>query len=215
LELKKPPADDSKPKTGADDELFRGLVGKDPGPVDASKNPLEEAVKGMRSAQERIQEKDTSQATREIQEDVVANLQKLIDMMKNNQNKPPAPEPGSPPPPQNQQQPQPEDGNPMPKPEVPESQPEAGQESQPQTTQQESENALDSTEEERQARDAKAKLSPRPEMLNDVWGHLPPSFRQKRLSLSSDKYLPKYEDLARRYFEALAEPARDSRMKTP
>jgi hypothetical protein len=35
------------------------------------------------------------------------------------------------------------------------------------------------------------------------------------LSLSGDKYLPKYEDLARRYFEALAEPARNSNMKTP
>ncbi len=49
-------------------------------------------------------------------------------------------------------------------------------------------------------------------MLNEVWGHLPPSVRDKLLNLGSDKYLPKYEDLARRYFEALAEP---DRKKTP
>ncbi len=52
-------------------------------------------------------------------------------------------------------------------------------------------------------------------MLNAVWGHLPPSVREKMLSLSSDKYLPKYEDLARRYFEALAEPSRNQTMKNP
>jgi hypothetical protein len=119
-EPKAPPkAQPGKPKTGRDEELLRGLVGKDPLATDATKNPLEEAIQGMRSAQERIQGKDTGKETREIQEDVVANLQKLIDLAKKNQNKPPSPQSGSPKSPQNPAQAQPRNVEPMSKPEVP------------------------------------------------------------------------------------------------
>ncbi len=209
---KTPPADGSEePKSKEDQELFRGLVGKDPAQGDPTKNPLEDAVSGMRSAQERIQGQDVGEKTREIQEDVVANLQKLIDLAKKNQNKPPSPMSNAPQPMNDQEQPKPME-EPMPQ---GAEEPKNNTETQQQTTTKERENAQDSTEEERQAQNAKANLSARREMLNGVWGHLPPSVRQKLLNASSDKYLPKYEDLARRYFEALAEPAKNSSMKTP
>ena len=205
---------EKKPDPGVDAELFRGLTGKEPAGGDLSKNPLEEAISGMRSAQERIQGQDAGQETREIQEDVVANLEKLIDLMKNNPNRPPSS--SGQPQPQNQK-PEPQTGEPQPMPRPSE----AGSEEQPQTQQeqkptvQESESAKESTEDQRDPRNANANLSRRQEMLTEVWGHLPPSVRTQLLSLGGDKYLPKYEDLARRYFEALAEPDRNSRMKTP
>lgn len=214
--LKPPKKDDENEK------LFRDLVGKDPGTSDPAKNPLEEAIQGMRSARDRIQGQDTGKETREIQEDVVANLQKLIEMAKNNQNKPPSSSSDSPPPQQQQNQDNPQnqpnpEANPKPQnaAQNPQSkgQGEDQEQTQTQTNQQNRDQAEQSTDEERQARNAKANLAAREEMLNEVWGHLPPSVRAKLMNLSSDKYLPKYEDLARRYFESLAEPDRPSSMK--
>ncbi|MDA1213759.1 MAG: hypothetical protein O2955_14685 [Planctomycetota bacterium] len=42
-------------------------------------------------------------------------------------------------------------------------------------------------------------------LAKDVWGHLPDSVREQMLNLFSEKYLPRYEDLIRRYYEALAD----------
>ncbi|MCA9073368.1 MAG: hypothetical protein KDA84_30800, partial [Planctomycetaceae bacterium] len=195
---------------------------EEPKMVDATKNPLEEAINGMRSAQDRLQGKNTGKETREIQEDVVANLQKLIDLAKNNQNNSSSSS-DSPPPPQDQNQNDPEnkpnpEANPQPQDTTQQPQPmnqdQEQQQNQTQTPKQNREKADQSTDEERQAREAKAKLAARQEMLNEVWGHLPPSLRTQLMNMSSDKYLPKYEDLARRYFESLAEPDRPSKMKT-
>ena len=45
-------------------------------------------------------------------------------------------------------------------------------------------------------------------LAKDVWGHLPPQLRQELLNVYSEKYLPKYEDMVRRYYEALADESR-------
>ena len=46
-------------------------------------------------------------------------------------------------------------------------------------------------------------------LTKDVWGHLPPHLREQLLNVYSEKYLPKYEELVRQYYEALAEQSRD------
>ncbi|MFM8580183.1 MAG: hypothetical protein ACKOFW_01640, partial [Planctomycetaceae bacterium] len=46
---------------------------------------------------------------------------------------------------------------------------------------------------------------------NDVWGHLPPTVREALQKSFNERYLPKYEELVRRYYESLAEKRRDSR----
>ena len=46
---------------------------------------------------------------------------------------------------------------------------------------------------------------------NDVWGHLPPTVRETLQKSFNERYLPKYEELVRRYYESLAEKRRDSR----
>lgn len=45
-------------------------------------------------------------------------------------------------------------------------------------------------------------------VVKDVWGHLPPHLRDQLLNVYGEKYLPKYEDLVRRYYEVLAEQSR-------
>jgi hypothetical protein len=46
-------------------------------------------------------------------------------------------------------------------------------------------------------------------LTKDVWGHLPPHLREQLLNVYSEKYLPKYEELVRQYYEALAQQSRD------
>ena len=73
--------------------------------------------------------------------------------------------------------------------------------------------AGESTEQNlRQARERAAALARRRALIDEVWGHLPPAMRERLLNVGSEKLLPKYEGLIRRYYEALAEPDRaDSR----
>ncbi|VAX41897.1 hypothetical protein MNBD_PLANCTO02-2703 [hydrothermal vent metagenome] len=42
----------------------------------------------------------------------------------------------------------------------------------------------------------------------NVWGHLPATLRKKLLNIYSEKYLPQYDDVVRKYFESLAEEGR-------
>ena len=44
------------------------------------------------------------------------------------------------------------------------------------------------------------------EIVRDAWGHLPPRLRDQILNAGSDRYLPEYDSLVRRYFESLAQP---------
>lgn len=45
-------------------------------------------------------------------------------------------------------------------------------------------------------------------VVKDVWGHLPPHLRDQLLNVYGEKYLPKYEELVRKYYEVLAEQSR-------
>jgi hypothetical protein len=172
----------------------------------AGKDPLERAIEGMRQARQRMSDKDTGSGTREVQEQVIKDLEKLIQQAKN-------PPKGSPPPPpqssqnQNPQNNRNQDRQKSPQPNTPEDQKQQTGESGDAQNQQktESDNARESSDEARAAREREAELSRRRDLVKDVWGHLPPALRQKLLNANSDKSLPRYDDLIRRYFESLAE----------
>jgi aspartate aminotransferase-like enzyme len=52
-------------------------------------------------------------------------------------------------------------------------------------------------------------------LIKDVWGHLPPHVREAMLNSMSEKYLPKYEELVKKYYEALAQKTKtENRKKT-
>lgn len=46
----------------------------------------------------------------------------------------------------------------------------------------------------------------RQDSFSDVWGHLPERVRDRLMNLKGDRYLPKYDDLIRRYYESLTQP---------
>jgi hypothetical protein len=157
----------------------------------------------MRSAQERIQKKDTGEQTREIQQQVVSDLEKLIELAKqmsaNSSQQPQQPNP---------QQPAGED-----------SENKQGKSQQKQGVRRpagpdKKDNAASpqarSPEDER--REAQL-LDQRGTAA--VWGHLPEKLREELRNVDAGKTLSKYSDLVRRYYQALAEqnknPPREER----
>lgn len=51
----------------------------------------------------------------------------------------------------------------------------------------------------------------RTNLATSVWGHLPPRVREQMQSSFNERFLPKYDELVRKYYEALATQARDEK----
>lgn len=166
---------------------------------------LERAIEGMRNAKDRVAGSDTGQRTQEIQNQVVKDLQELLAMMKkqqrNRQNQPPPENDGQPnadQSPDQRQKAQKGQGDPQ----------NSGQRQEPHDGRRNQGKASDSQERVDPARAALAEESRRAQMIKDVWGHLPPHLRTAMQNTFSENYLPKYEGLVKKYYEALAEKNR-------
>lgn len=188
-----PPEVKPRVRSSDDDDLFKQLTGDKSKRSATDVNPLQQAIEEMRKAQQRIGKRDTGEETRKLQENVVSNLQMLIEKIKQQSQSSPSSSGGSPMPSDdesNQQNSQP----PEPKP--------------ADNGQTRDDKSEESTDEPRDAENRKiGRLTPG-QMDKEVWGHLPPKLRQQLLNAWADKYLPKYDDLVRRYFESLAEEGR-------
>ena len=210
-----------KPKD-ADDldrELIKSLEG-DKGTTDAKgDDALDRAIRGMRNAGRRIEEEELDGETHDIQEKVVAELDELIKQLKRR------------PPPSQQNKPQNEDQQDQ---QDQQNQKQSKKQQQPQNSAQQKqksqqkkggskqeqqkskaeqskeEKAQESTDKIRNDKTKTAEEQRREKLDRDVWGHLPPSLREKLLNVSSEKFLPKYEEMVRSYYEALAERNRQA-----
>lgn len=193
------PADQKPPSSDADDDdkLFKKLLGETAEKQQPKDDLLERAIKGMRNAQQRIDNDDSGVKTRQLQQRVVTDLEQLIKRLQEQQaksrrgrrasNRPKAADP-------NEQSPD------SPKPA--ESKQNDGNRTSP-------DKSTESTDKLRDAENRAMKnLMTSKDMDSYVWGHLPPKLRQKLKNTFSDTYLPKYDDLVRRYFSALAEEGR-------
>ena len=193
------PADTNPPSSGADDDdkLFNNLIDGTGKKQQPKTDLLESAIEGMRNAQRRIDENDSSLKTRQLQQRVVTDLEQLIKRLQEQQAQSRRGGGAS-------RRPQTADPNrQVPDPSKPEElEPNDGNRTSP-------DKSAESTDKPRQAENHAMKnlVTPK-QMVRDVWGHLPPKLRQKLLNAYSDTYLPKYDDLVRRYFSALAEEGR-------
>lgn len=197
-------------KSTLNEELLKALE-SETDDKDEAVDRLERAIAGMREAQKQIDAQDTGESTQEIQTQVVKDLEQLIDAIKNAQSQP-----------NNQQQ-----SKKKKKLNLKQEQQKLMQEqlnpansSKQEQEGSEAENAKkagqpkdggDSTEQIQRQKTLDAERARRQQLSKDVWGHLPPALRDKLLNVYSDKYLPKYEDLVRRYYESLAERNRKRR----
>jgi len=192
--------------TGDDEELLKAVEPDLEQQIADEIDRLERAIGGMRTAQKRIAGSDTSAETQKIQERVVKDLEGLLAFLRKhqqrqssqssqNQDQDPS---------QNQRQKiQKEQGNPQnsgAKKGAPSNDSQGGRRN--------DDKSADSQERSDAARAKAADEARRAQLIKDVWGHLPPHLREAMQSAFSEKYLPKYEDLVKSYYEALAEKNR-------
>ncbi|MDA0285311.1 MAG: hypothetical protein O3B86_18330 [Planctomycetota bacterium] len=170
---------------------------------------LDETVEAMREVSRRLDNKSLTEETEKLQTSIVSNIDLLIEKL---QNRPlPGPPPSSDSSDENPQQDQ--QPGPQPQPQnTQQNQPGADSASRPGERPQAGK-AGESTEQNlRQAQERAAALARRRALIDEVWGHLPPAMRERLLNVGSETLLPRYEEMIRRYYEALAEPERsDSR----
>lgn len=215
----KPAGGQTKPSS-TDEELLKDLVpgiplgGKEDKPNDGSPelDELDRTITSMRQVGKRLDDGDTSDETRDLQAGILLDIDSLIEKLKKQPPPPPNPNQNSPQDqsPDNEQKPQQSDTQSKPK-----TQPKPTAGEQPSGKQptgsgagqkQENKDAGESTEENRQKAQARATaLAHRRALINEVWGHLPPALREKLLNVGSEKLLPQYEELIRRYYESLAD----------
>ncbi|MDB5348163.1 MAG: hypothetical protein JWP89_6540 [Schlesneria sp.] len=221
-------ADEAKGKEGSlldklSKELFKDL---DEGQTKKPEkdNKLERAANGMRDAGDKLNENQTGQDTRKVQEQVIRDLDELIKQMQN-----------PPPPPQGQggggggggssggasgkgSQSQ------MQKPGGGQGQSQQGQSRQmsgqgkagkagqgqqgtesSKSGSQEKKVAEGSDERTESERKASEEAARKKKLEMDVWGHLPPHLRDQLLNTYGEKVLPKYQHLVKQFYEALSE----------
>ena len=164
---------------------------------------LERAIEGMRSAQKRISSADTSGETQKIQEQVVTDLQDILAQLKKQQNRQQSQSPN-----QNRDQNQQQSERRKMQKEQTDPQNSSSKKqdksSEPRDGRRNEGKSADSQERTDPARAVEEKAR-RAQMIKDVWGHLPPHVREAMLNSVSEKYLPKYEELVKKYYEALAQ----------
>ena len=204
---------------------------KDPPKDDSAEEAakLREKIKEqMQAAEKKLKERDTGKDTRQLQDDALRDIDKLIDLAR---QPPPPPPPqqqpmdGSPPPMGGDQQPQ--GGKPQPQPGT-QQRPQSGQarrERREQRRQQMEQQARGGGSRQQsqpggkragpQAQSTPAQIgmngpaARQPDQLGDVvkdiWGHLPETLRQEVDHYYRDRFMPRYQDLLREYYQRLAE----------
>lgn len=208
------PAEDDAPKTeeqppaASSDSKSSESKPSEPKVIEKPFDPiasLERIMTGMKLSVELLRKSEAATATKTTQPQVVKDLDELIRKLESQSNSsPPPPDPSQNPPPQENQEQQPGQQQPQPDPRN------SGQ-----PRQQPSQNGK--TPEELPSKESsERKQPPAPPRARDtlsgqqlyekeVWGHLPPSLKRELLNIYSEKYIPQYEDLIRRYYESLAE----------
>ncbi|MCA9220176.1 MAG: hypothetical protein KDA71_07590 [Planctomycetales bacterium] len=164
-----------------DDALRRDLpVGEDIG-QESDANPLAEIALRMKQVERRIGNRETSSRLQAMQQDIVAELDRLIQQM----------------------QQQPSGGQSK-------SSPSSGsQQSSSQSSvsgaQESKQPATNSAPRLGKADGESADLAEMQKMLDEVWGHLPARVREQMQNATVEQFLPKYERLIEEYYKRLAE----------
>jgi len=179
--------------------------GKNPPTAVDPLKKLQKILEGMKLSSELIRKSEAGAATKTTQPQVVKDLDELIQFLESQANSSP---PMPPDPPQQPQQPMDQDpmsGEQQPQPK-PQNSGEPGKQ-QPVSGEPEEGRAKESTERKKppQAPREGKSLSGQQLYEKEVWGHLPPALRRELMNVYSEKYIPQYEELVRRYYESLAE----------
>lgn len=186
--------------------LRESLLGRpDGGKPEEPPDPLQRAVEGMQTAKQRLAARQTGTGTQQVQKQVVRDLEELIRLAARQQQSPQsagAPD-GTP------QKPRASE-NQTGKPKTPADEPvEAPTVSSPDSEMTTGDPGKKPSEADPRPRDEadaeRVRMARRRQLIDQIWGHLPPAARQELQNVKGEQYLPKYNDLIRQYFESLAE----------
>ena len=194
---KKPAAsqpDEPGPPRGKDIE---GLAGEDLGSAGESSDPLTRIGQQMRKVERRIAQHDASTGTQQLQQEIIAGLDKLIEQAKQQQNSPQnasaKKQPGSQ------------------RSKVKQSEQQAGQKPGDGSGATSQKPAQDSSD--RLGPDDARQVDMRQmrDLIKDVWGNLPERMREQMNQDAVEEFLPKYRLQIEEYFKRLAEEGEGSR----
>ncbi len=188
--------DEAPPRRSLNARLLEKLLGPADGNVSSEDDPAEQTLKTMHDVKERLDRRDVGKQTQAQQRQLVEHLDALIKNIRQGQGG----RRSIAGPPRTRPQPPGTEG----KPSTGGTSGESGRRKQGP--------ADEATDEVGRSEAEAARLRQHRRLVKEVWGHLPPTLRQKMMNAYDEKTLPKYSDLVRRYYEALAEP-RDSRSK--
>jgi hypothetical protein len=181
-----------------------------PSAASASSPPDAQArriIEQMQAAHEKLSRKDAGPETQAIQKEVLAALDELLKAppQQNSQSSPQggggsaaggAGQAGS------RSDPAPSPADQQPQPTVSESSAKANG-----AVERNRQNAEDAIERTGTAPTVDQSALRRRRLEVDVWGHLPEKLREQLLSTYGEKVVPQYQDLVRRFYEALSEPS--------
>ena len=225
-----PPAKPEQPKAArkdsVDDELLKKLVPdlaleKKPAAAETpqtsaekTQDELDRTVQSMRSVSKRLSQKDVSDETRRQQKSILDDIDALIKKLQQPPQDSSQNQSSSNSDPQQNQSKSQDRQSAQRKEQQQREQQEAQQKQKQQTgtgegsSQQSANKSAESTEKEQQRKAAAraAELAKRRALIDEVWGHLPPALREKMLNVGNENLLPQYEDVIRRYYEAIALP---------
>jgi hypothetical protein len=197
----RPAKKDEKDKKGGKPDPSKDNQAKKPAPkrpdkaAEERKKLVQRVLKNMRHAEERLAKNDPGRGTRDIQRDIVKDLDELIDQVKKN------------PPPQNSSQRMERRPNSQRNPKN-SSNPRNSSQKNPggkngkrnQPNQGGGRNNQGGGGNGRDKRDNKLA-----DLFKDVWGHLPETMREEMDAYSRAKFIPKYELLLKEYYRTLSE----------
>lgn len=161
--------------------------------------PVEPIIKEMQRASKLISEQKTGKETQQIQREVVRNLEELIQLIESS--------PGN----TIQRMSSGKESESSQQSEQKQAHKDQQGKNQQKGEQLSQGPAKQSTDRQNQGKATSGQLADRNAYVKDAWGHLPPAMRQQLLNIYTEKFLPRYEDQVKRYYEALAEKNRQQR----
>jgi hypothetical protein len=229
LEKKPRPADRPMPQPPPNEDKDKPQED----PTDEAAKLREKIAEEMRAAEKKLKDRDPGRDTRQLQDEALQNIDKLIDLAR------------KPPPPQQQQQPMdgslPPMGGDQQQQQSDRSQPQPGTQQRPQSGRERRERREQRRRQvEQQARGGGQRQQSQPQqgdqkgggqspgdskqsgmggigsrradqmadIVKDIWGHLPETLRQEVDHYYRDRFMPRYRDLVQEYYMRLAERER-------
>ncbi|MBI3864458.1 MAG: hypothetical protein HY290_21460 [Planctomycetia bacterium] len=193
--------------TATDDELQKSLAADARKFLEEAHERLQSAFDGMQAARRRIADDDTGSETQKTQELVVNELEELLKLVRQQQQRRGQSGSQSNPPPEGSQNPSRPERQKLP-PGQNDPQNSGDKNNKDGDGHRNDKKSRDSQERSDAAREPTAEQARHRQAIKDVWGHLPPHVREAMLNSISEKYLPRYEELVKKYYESLAEKNR-------